>query len=85
MLEERAMGEMSERDTERQDAITCPYCGSVDEESWESNRMGEGPHKVECGDCERTFSLSIEFSVTYSTEKIEPVQSSGQTPPDGLS
>lgn len=44
----------------------CPWCGYVQSDAWE---MGEGTH--ECGNCERSFEMSRDVDVTYSTKRIQ--------------
>jgi len=51
--------------------ITCPYCGYVFTDSWEYDVDGE----VECEACERTFFLTIDTTITYSTLKIDDTPS----------
>lgn len=49
------------------DLITCPYCGSVWEDSWE---FGDSD-TIHCDDCENDFWFEANYSVTYSSVKIE--------------
>lgn len=44
-------------------SITCPYCGSVDINSWETSENGN----YCCGDCDNDYALEIDVTVTYST------------------
>ena len=54
-------------DTEFTDLITCPYCGSKENDSWEVHDTGI----QECGNCGKQFNLTaIDYDVHYTTEKI---------------
>ncbi|CDN44016.1 hypothetical protein [Paenibacillus sp. P22] len=61
-----------DRDTECEDEITCPYCGHEFSDSFEHlNGWEEDLGNIECSDCNKTFRCTANFSVSYSTEKIE--------------
>lgn len=52
--------------------IVCPWCGYVDNDSWEwqPERHGpEGDGTTECGECAREFHVSRSISVSYSTRR----------------
>lgn len=55
-------------DTLAADNIICPYCGWVDEDSYE---MEAECDVFECGDCERKFDVSRSVSVTYTTYMLQ--------------
>lgn len=49
----------------------CPYCGYVMHDAWELNLEDGEYTEVECGHCEKSYKVSINISVHYSTEKIK--------------
>lgn len=51
----------------RDNNIMCPYCGNVNEDSWEYNDCD----KYTCGNCDRTSELSVEYTTHYTTKKKE--------------
>ena len=58
--------------------ITCPYCGYVDQNSWEVSFEGglEGDEALECNSCGETFIATRHVDITYSSvikEKQIPV------------
>jgi len=53
-------------DYEYTDEVVCPHCGYEYGDSWE---MRDGEH--ECPECEKSFDLVREVSVSYTTSKIE--------------
>lgn len=64
--------ERDELDTWHENKIICPYCGYEFEESWEYETGGEIElEETECYDCEKTFHLSIEYDVQYTTTRLE--------------
>ena len=51
------------------DYIKCPYCGWVDNNTWECG-MGDGDSDiVECGSCERKFRVECSVSRTFDCSK----------------
>ena len=60
---------MGKTDHEYTDNIVCPYCGAIDEDSWEyEDDSGE----MECGDCGKEFFWSRTIvNVQYSTKKTK--------------
>jgi hypothetical protein len=48
------------------DEVICPHCGYEHRDSWE---FQDGEH--DCPDCEKSFTLSRNVSVTYDTKKLE--------------
>lgn len=56
--------EWDEYKTFNEDHIICPYCGNVDEDSWEySDDEGE----IDCGRCGREFNYTRDIAVKYTT------------------
>ncbi len=49
--------------------IVCPHCGYKYGDSWEYNN--DDGNKIECECCDKKFILSVNFSVDYSTSKID--------------
>ena len=45
--------------------ITCPYCGWINQDSWDMSVYGE----TECPECERKFSY--ERDIVYHTRPIK--------------
>jgi len=58
---------IEELDTEYTDEITCPYCGWVNNDSWEADENGI----TFCGKCEKDFEFTRNVEVTYSTYRLE--------------
>jgi len=55
---------MSELDFRNSDTVLCPYCGSDNG----TDEFSDGEY--ECSVCTKEFRLSLNYSVTYSTEEI---------------
>ena len=53
------------------DRITCPYCGWENQDSWEFGGRQEEPLDVECGECERSFVVTMYVEVSYTSRPIE--------------
>ena len=54
--------------------ITCPYCGSEDDNSWEVNELDSDGDCIEdycCGSCEKQFSVTKDITVSYSSYVTE--------------
>jgi hypothetical protein len=53
--------------------IICPYCGFVDEDSWEvgDTSQFEEDSKTECRECDRMFNFSRNCEITYTTTEIK--------------
>lgn len=47
--------------------IVCPWCGYEDRDSWE---VDDSDEDMECGRCEKHFSMERDVSVTYSTYRF---------------
>lgn len=59
-------------ETEHTDNIVCPYCGHKDRDSWEVD-LGpglEGTGEVDCDSCDRTFVVTRNVTVTYTTKAV---------------
>jgi uncharacterized Zn-finger protein len=57
---------MEEIDCNNEDEITCPYCGHKFSDRWEYQDDGE----IDCESCEKTFNLTVNHSVDYTTSKL---------------
>ena len=44
--------------------IVCPYCGYKFHDSWDYGSQDEC-FEVDCGECEKTFDVYRDISVTY--------------------
>ena len=55
-------------DTTFQDEIICPYCGSVEDDSYE---YGESDDEYICSSCGKKSSLSVSIRKDYSTYTLE--------------
>lgn len=51
-----------------QDSVKCPYCGTKHEFDYD----GDNEVNLECDTCDHTFKLTIDYTPSYSTERIEP-------------
>ncbi len=65
-MEKRA--NMSDHDFEYNSEILCPHCGS---KQYDGDGIGNQSAELECDLCEKKFRMEPDFSVTYSTYKIE--------------
>jgi len=58
---------MSEQfNTEHTDEATCPYCGHVEQDSWE---LGEGDTWNTCNACGATYDVCVSVDISYTTRK----------------
>ena len=55
-----------EGESSNENYIICPYCGNHYSEDDEHESQD-----VECEECDEKFRLEVEYSVSYSTSKIE--------------
>ena len=55
------------------DEIVCPYCGYEFEDSYEVGENGL-EFKMDCYECEKEFNCCPNYSVNYSTFKIEVIE-----------
>ncbi len=62
----------NEIDHEYTSNIVCPYCGAEDEESYHylSDEWENDDIAIDCGNCNKEFSMSYQKDVTYSTFKV---------------
>jgi DNA-directed RNA polymerase subunit RPC12/RpoP len=51
----------------RDNEIMCPYCGSIDGDSWEHNDSSS----YTCNSCDETCDLEVEYTPHYTTMKRE--------------
>ena len=56
-----------------QDYIVCPYCGYIDEDSWEYAEDGEC-QDIECRSCGRKLELIIDITIDFTTRPIIDLQ-----------
>lgn len=57
----------------------CPHCGAVttpDEGWWYSETDCSGP--IECGACEKQFSVSVHASFHWTTRKCESAEAAAE-------
>ncbi len=57
-------------DREYKNNLTCPYCGYVDNDSWELSSDCEEEH--ECGRCGGVMSYERIVTVEYSSSPVKP-------------
>jgi len=51
--------------------ITCPYCGWIDGDSWESNLDNDGDEEViECPECHKKFAVTMNVVVSYNSHGL---------------
>lgn len=68
---------MSDIDCDCTDEIVCPYCGYEHEESYEYIGHNESDKIIDCASCDKRFNVSVEYSVTYSTQKVPCLNNEG--------
>lgn len=51
----------------RDNEIMCPYCGDVNEDSWEYSKH----HTYTCPNCDEESDLEVEYTANYTTTKRE--------------
>ena len=60
---------IDELDTFNTDQIICPFCGAViDDGDYDMSDTGRDT-TAECGDCGRTCTIAVEYSVSYTTRR----------------
>ena len=53
------------------DNITCPYCGWIDIDSWESSMDNDGDEEtIECPDCYKKFNVEFNVIVSYTSRGL---------------
>lgn len=67
-LTERIVKDMNNfhGDTDYTDEITCPYCGHVQMDSWESTER-----EYDCAHCEKPYNVQIFSERKYTTTKVD--------------
>lgn len=65
-MSERIRPMAEEYETSGLDNAACPWCGFVDEDSWEYPDSTD----TECGECSKPMAVERHMSVTYSTKRI---------------
>jgi transcription elongation factor Elf1 len=72
-MEKREEIVSGERDTDYEGEITCPYCGYEFSDSWEfiTGNNDEDLGEIVCHECDKTFTCSASYSVSFSTQKID--------------
>lgn len=68
---------MTDHDTIGTDYPTCPHCGTVDQDWWDSKHVatalradGDFVH-TKCGNCDREITITICMTYTFNTEPKE--------------
>ena len=63
--------EKEEIDSWCTDEVVCPHCGFEYSDSWEFHLNNDNQQEIECCECQKSFYMIPEFSVHYSTYKME--------------
>ena len=63
--------EYEEWECQGNDDAVCPYCGDKNDIVLEAGDSEGYENRIECGECEKTFSYSFSVSVTFDTEPYE--------------
>jgi len=58
---------IDELDYLHNDEVVCPYCDYEHSDSWDFGLKDGNESEIECGDCEKTFTVISELEVHYST------------------
>ncbi len=59
-------------DLKHNDSPVCPHCGAVYRDAWEIPfDSGEDSCDIDCGNCEQTYEVFRNISVTYCTYAID--------------
>ena len=62
---------IDECDRSYTDNAVCPYCGHVEVDSWEYHLSDGGETEEVCRDCDRSFIVSCDVTVSYSTWPVD--------------
>lgn len=62
---------MSDIDCDYTDNVVCPYCGHEHEHDLHEMFGREDTIRTECDECGKQFEVSRDFSVSYSSSKID--------------
>ena len=58
------------QETRSRHGVTCPYCGHLDEDSYELGDGGEGCGETECGECGKPFAWVRSITVNYTGKPL---------------
>lgn len=60
-------------ETQYTDEPICPHCGKSVSDAWEINfgATGDEETELECGHCEKPFTVSRRITVKYCTSKLK--------------
>ena len=61
---------MPEEKNKSKREIQCPYCGWIDQNTWECGMGDEDSDDVDCGSCEKTFHVLCSVERTFECSKI---------------
>lgn len=73
-----SIGDIEVNDTEKKidhefmDNLVCPYCGYEDEDAGDYLETDHG--EWSCDECGKVFSFQADYSITWCTSKIIPVE-----------
>lgn len=63
---------MDDLDLMFNDSPVCPHCRHEEEDAWELNLGSDGDStEITCGNCEKSYGISVNVSRTYNTHKLE--------------
>lgn len=51
--------------------ITCPWCGHKANNSWQLHLWDGDEDEIECGECDRNFTVTCSVTIDYTSRKIE--------------
>ena len=51
--------------------IVCPWCGRIDQDSWDHHIDDGESIEIECETCLNLFNATMTMTIEYSTEKIK--------------
>lgn len=54
-----------------QDEVKCPYCNLEVEDSGDGELYRDGDQEIDCGRCDNSFTLTTEFSPSYTMRRKE--------------
>lgn len=58
---------MERIDTSGTDHLVCPYCGYVDQDSWE---LSDSDDEYECPKCGKVFAYEREYILSYTSRRL---------------
>lgn len=64
-----ATREPQETYTDDYSQVHCPYCDGINDLSESIQRHGESLSKWDCDDCGKTFSVSVNFSISVTAKE----------------